>query len=133
MPGPEELAERCRVLLQEFKDQPRRKERFFPFYLVLAGKSDHPRWREALAVAHYYVENSWPFGERAYVLRRALKQVLEGKEPGKDFSSYWELAGKTPIPLTEYLDAWFDLVDSEDYVYEEAFKSYFAKKQRDAC
>ncbi|MCP4107951.1 MAG: hypothetical protein GY749_20800, partial [Desulfobacteraceae bacterium] len=43
-------------LIRYFENE--RKERFYPFYLVLKGERENPRFREALSIVKYFLDNA---------------------------------------------------------------------------
>ena len=99
------LYERARDLVALHKHE--RKERFLPYYYLLAKEmgEEVPEedFRFALAVATYALENAlWT--EQDEELYEFLKYVVEkyGRE------DYWEYAEKSKLPLQDYLKANYD-------------------------
>jgi len=96
----EEVLSKLEEMLLRFEHEPRRRERFWPFFLVIADKRTDPRFKEALAICNYYVENAWVFGPRAQALSSVLRKILK-KFPEKEIPYWTEYAERTPLHLSE--------------------------------
>lgn len=101
----QKLLVRLKKLVRDFEGY--QKEKFFPFLLMFSGQKDHPRFQEALAIAAYYVENAWVFGERAQALASFLRKALKKFE--EEIPHWTDYADKTPLPLPTYLKVWADV------------------------
>ncbi|MDL1971587.1 MAG: hypothetical protein LWW94_11625 [Candidatus Desulfofervidaceae bacterium] len=81
-----------------------RKERFFPFYLVLAEKKEHPRYQESLYIVNYFLGNALIHTKEDEEFYQVLKKAYrKGKNRVK------QKVIKTPLPLQDYLKVVYDL------------------------
>jgi len=62
---------------------PSRKERFLPFLIVLAGKTEAPRYGESLNIVRYFLQNAMLFTRGDEEFYRTLKSALARDERGK--------------------------------------------------
>ena len=97
--------ERLGYLIRYFEND--RRERFYPFYLVLKDERDNPRFREALAVVRYFLDNAFSDTSDSEQFYRILKEAA--KRYDAEGSDYWEFADRTPLPMQDYLKVVYDL------------------------
>lgn len=82
-----------------------RRERFFPFLLMLQKDTENPRYTEALAVVHYFLDNAIPVTQEDVEFYNVLAEAMSWeKQP-----DYFKFAHKTPCPLADYLKVIYDL------------------------
>ncbi len=84
-----------------------RRERFYPFYLILKGDRDNPRFVEALSIVKYFLDNSFLDTSESERFCRVLKQAVERYDVTN--TDYWEFVAKTPLPMQDYLKVVYDL------------------------
>ncbi len=92
-------------LIQYFDNE--RRERFYPFYLIFKGEKEHRRFKEALAIGKYFLDNVFLNTADDQVFFVTLRKIM-GKYQVKDID-YWSFAEKTPIPMQDYLKVIYDL------------------------
>ncbi len=91
-----------------------RRKRFEPFLWLLIkemGKDvDEEKFRFALAVATYVLENSYNLTEEDREFYEFLKYVIDkyGKE------NYWKWIEESPLPFHDYIKASFDFREQKD-------------------
>jgi antitoxin component HigA of HigAB toxin-antitoxin module len=85
-----------------------RRERFIPFLILLQNDKDHPRFREALAIASYFLDNALLVNREDEDFHRVLANAIKEERP-PDYLAY---AGKMPYPLADYLKVVYDLRDA---------------------
>ncbi|RLC18011.1 MAG: hypothetical protein DRI57_09000 [Deltaproteobacteria bacterium] len=92
-------------LIQYFGNE--RRERFYPFYLIFRGEKEHCRFKEALSIGKYFLDNAFLNTEDDELFFRTLKKLTE-KYQAAD-ADYWHFAENTPIPMQDYLKVIYDL------------------------
>ncbi|MCP4112059.1 MAG: hypothetical protein GY749_42120 [Desulfobacteraceae bacterium] len=105
--------EKLGYLVRYFESE--RRERFYPFYLVLKGDRENPRFREALSIVKYFLDNALLDNPESEQFCRVLKQASERYDA--DNADYWEFAVKTPLPMQDYLKVIYD-IRTEHLEYE---------------
>ena len=100
-----EFLDRLAVLIQRFDKE--RRERFFPFYIIFAGDKGHRRFKEALSIGKYFLDNAVLNTQKDADFYDKLKKQME-KFSTVDID-YWHFAKKTPIPMQDYLKVVYDL------------------------
>lgn len=98
------LLRRLRYLTNSFKGE--RRERFYPFLVLLEERVGDPRFDEAVSVGRYFL-NNWTTLGVGEELARALEEVLR-KYPNRGLA-WSEAARRLPLPLADYLKAAYDL------------------------
>ncbi len=81
-----------------------RRERFLPFYLVVAEKKDDPLYEWSLYVVKYFVENVWlkmKDDETIWKVLKGLNEVSTAKKPEDRYPF--------KIPLSDFLKVVYDL------------------------
>lgn len=80
---------------------PSRRERFVPFFIVLAGKTEDPRYGESLNIVRYFLQNAMLFTKGDEDFYRTLQSVLTRDERGNPCR--WERS------IQDYLKVVYDL------------------------
>lgn len=80
-----------------------RGERFLPFYLVLAKKTEEPRYGESVNIARYFLQNA--------VLRSKADETFYYTLKAVTPEGVLDLSSKSPLPLQDYLKVLYDLKD----------------------
>ncbi len=78
-----------------------RGERFLPFYLVLAGEKEDPRFDECVNIVRYFLQNAVLRNEADEAFHHTVKAVTPEGEP--------DLSAASPLPLQDYLKVVYDL------------------------
>ena len=77
------------------------------FWKRKSDETGHPRFREALSVARYFLDNTFLATDEDALFFRAVENLVKKYEATD--SDYWDFAGKTPIPMQDYLKVIYDL------------------------
>ena len=100
-----EYFDRLAVLIQRFDKE--RRERFFPFYIIFSGDKGNSRFKEALSIGKYFLDNAVLNTQKDADFYDMLKKQME-QYHAVDID-YWDFAKKTPIPMQDYLKVVYDL------------------------
>ena len=76
-----------------------------PFLILLQDDRNNPRFREALAIGRYFLDNAILAAPADREFYNVIADIMAGERP----PDYFEYAGKTPYPLPDYLKVIYDL------------------------
>lgn len=95
------------VMVNLHPDYSERLEHFANKGMILKGDRENPRFREALSIVKYFLDNTFPDTSESERFCRTLQHTMEKYDTQN--TDYWEFASKTPLPMQDYLKVTYDL------------------------